>query len=31
MKQGFSGAELGQALKATRITTLEKMLHPFIT
>lgn len=31
MKQGFSGAELGQALKETRISTIEKMLHPFVS
>lgn len=31
MKQGFSGAELGKAMKEARITALEKLLHPFIT
>ncbi|MEL0636217.1 tRNA nucleotidyltransferase [Marinomonas sp. TI.3.20] len=30
MKQGFSGAELGLALKATRITTLNEQANSFI-
>lgn len=30
IKQGFSGAELGIALKAARVLTLSKQSHPFI-
>lgn len=30
MKQGYSGAELGQALKQSRVTALESKLSPFI-
>lgn len=30
IKQGFSGAELGQALKQARVATLEKTSSPFI-
>jgi len=30
MKQGYNGAELGQALKQSRITALENKLSPFI-
>ncbi|MGB3386096.1 MAG: tRNA nucleotidyltransferase [Marinomonas sp.] len=30
MKQGFSGAELGQALKEARILSLSELPHPFV-
>lgn len=31
IKQGYSGAELGQALKQSRVTALENKFSPFIT
>ncbi len=30
MKQGFTGTKLGQALKETRISEIEKILHSLV-